>query len=100
MLDRRSFLGLVGAAAFAGDPKLDPSGPIVETGAGKLRGRTQAKVYAFRGIPYGATTEGSGRFLPPSKPQPWTGIRDAFEFGPASPQVPSNLIPEAMALQP
>ena len=99
-MDRRSFLYLAGSVAFAADPKADSPGPVVDTAAGKLRGRTQGKVHSFRGIPYGASTEGAGRFRPPSKPQPWTGVRDAFELGPASPQVPSSLIPEAMALQP
>ena len=99
MIDRRTFLCLAGATALAA-PKNDSSGPVVDTATGKLRGRTVGKVHSFKGVPYGAPTDVSGRFLPPVKPQPWPGVREAFELGPASPQLPSNLIPEAMALQP
>src|SRR4029077_21101302 len=70
------------------------------TTPGKRGGAMQDKVHAFKGVPYGASTDGAGRFLPPSKPQPWTGVRDVLELGPASPQTPSNLIPESMAQQP
>jgi para-nitrobenzyl esterase len=38
-------------------------------------------VSAFRGVPYGASTAGSGRFMPPEKPQPWTGVKDTVELG-------------------
>ena len=62
--------------------------------------RLQGKVSAFKGIPYGASTEGAGRFMPPSKVQGWTGVRDALEVGPASPQNPSILVAESMAQQP
>jgi para-nitrobenzyl esterase len=79
------------------DAKLSQTDTIVETSYGKLRGLRQEGVFAFRGIPYGAPTGGAQRFLPPRKPQGWSGIRDAFEFGPASPQLrmPSGPIAQA-----
>jgi para-nitrobenzyl esterase len=103
-MDRRSFLG--GAAVVGALSKLhaaarvESAESIVTTNSGKIRGALQEKVHAFKGVPYGASTEGSARFLPPAKPQPWAGVRDALELGPASPQVPSSLIPESMAQQP
>jgi para-nitrobenzyl esterase len=69
------------------------SGPIVKTGAGALRGREIADgvsdgVKEFLGIPYGASTGGAGRFRAPQPVEPWTGVRDALELGPVSPQYP------------
>src|SRR5579864_5510210 len=109
-LDRRSFLSnssLAASLLFGGTrakmsaaSKLDSTGPVAQTDSGKIRGAMQGKVVAFKGVPYGASTEGSGRFMPPAKVQAWTGVHDAVELGPASPQVPSNLIPESMIQQP
>ena len=59
---------------------------IVETTEGKLRGRIHEGIYAFKGIPYGAPTGGNMRFMPAAKPMPWSGVRDAFNFGHQSPQ--------------
>ena len=81
------FGGLIPAAALALDDSSKYEGPIVETTAGKLRGVIQAGTHTFRGVPYGASTAGSNRFMPPRKPEPWAGVREAFENGPTAPQL-------------
>jgi para-nitrobenzyl esterase len=62
------------------------SQPIVETTAGKIRGTASRGISAFKGIPYGASTAGKNRFMAPMKPEPWTGVRDALEYGHSAPQ--------------
>jgi para-nitrobenzyl esterase len=75
--------------------------PVAETAAGKVRGVMKGNVYAFRGIPYGASTAGANRFMPPQKPKPWSGVKDAIEFGGRSPQtMPGIEPPEVLATDP
>ena len=54
---------------------------VAETNAGKIRGFKRNGVSIFKGVPYGASTAGARRFMPPVKPEPWTGIRNALQYG-------------------
>jgi para-nitrobenzyl esterase len=63
-----------------------PRKNIVETDRGKVYGFAKDGVVTFRGIPYGASTEGKNRFMPPMKPEAWAGVRSALYWGPVSPQ--------------
>lgn len=66
--------------------EVSPHKNIVETDSGKVYGFVKNGVVTFRGISYGASTEGKNRFMPPVKPKPWAGVRSALYWGPVSPQ--------------
>ncbi len=95
MIDRRRFIGMGTCAAGAtagigrglGADAPRSSGPVVHTSAGPIRGTFQAGVYAFKGVPYAASTAGARRFEPPAPPDPWTQVRPATELGHRSPQL-------------
>ncbi len=103
-IGRRAFLGrgaaaagvLMGAAKGLMAARSEGGeGPVAETASGKIRGVVADKVYAFEGVPYGASTAGAGRFMPPMKPQAWSDVKDCTHFGSRSPQQPGKLeIPE------
>lgn len=59
----------------------------VITTYGEVEGFSSAGgIKTFLGIPYGAATAGARRFLPPSPPESWTGVRPAKTFGSSCPQ--------------
>lgn len=63
---------------------------IVETDSGKISGYESSGILTFKGIPYGASTEGENRFMPPAKPKPWAGTRSALHWGWVCPQALTN----------
>jgi para-nitrobenzyl esterase len=82
------FAGALAATPdFAATVESKSEGPIVETSTGKVRGVANNGVHVYRGLPYGASTAGANRFMPPRKPESWTGVREAFQNGHSSPQV-------------
>src|SRR5215469_2194994 len=64
--------------------------PIVEITGGKLRGALNAGIHSFKGIPYGASTAGRNRFMPPQPPQPWAGVRDVLAYAGRAWQLPNR----------
>ena len=71
--------GLPGIAAAQSRAAVEP---VVETTAGRVRGRVDNGVHVFKGIPYGGSTAGQMRFMPPSRPASWSGVRDAIRIRP------------------
>lgn len=67
--------------------------PVADTHYGKVRGVDVHGAALFAGIPYGDSTAGAGRFMPPSRPKPWAGIREAIMPGPRAMQTEAPLGP-------
>lgn len=63
---------------------------VATTQYGKVRGFVLRGIHTFLGIPYGADTSGSNRFMPPQKPNPWTETRPAVWWGNTAPQIMDN----------
>ena len=91
-VNRRDFLRRAAGVAFSsaaviGHAKGQAAGHVVvETSFGRIRGIDNRGIKIFKGIPYGASTEGPNRFMPPADPFRWTGIRDALAYGHSAPQ--------------
>jgi para-nitrobenzyl esterase len=88
--DRRRFL--VSSLAVGGGVLMSrqlataADGPVADTAYGKIQGYADGPIKVFKGVPYGASTEGANRWLPAKPPQPWSGVRDTTKQGPMCPQ--------------
>jgi para-nitrobenzyl esterase len=71
---------------------------VADTTLGKVRGLTIDGVHSFRGIPYGGDTAGKNRFMPPTRPRPWTGVRDCTDWGHIAPRPVSSNPPSEYTL--
>jgi para-nitrobenzyl esterase len=80
------FLAGLHASPWLRIASADTGNVLATTSSGRVRGTTNEGVNVFKGIPYGASTAGKNRFMPPMKPSPWTDVRDALAFGPTAPQ--------------
>ncbi|WP_369062309.1 carboxylesterase family protein [Caulobacter sp. 73W] len=87
---RRLILGAAFAAAGAGLARAGDE-TLVETAQGRYRGRVENGVHVFKGMRYGASTQGAGRFMPPRPAEAFAGVRDALDYGDQAPQIPSAL---------
>lgn len=108
VIDRRSFIG-TGAMAAAGllasgapirataqERYLTTIGGTALTRQGRVRGLLKDGVHQFWSVPYGAPTGGANRFMPPRKPEAWSGVADHFRIRYAAPIEPGAREPAAV----
>src|SRR4051812_10037040 len=70
--------------------------PVVALTTGNVRGAVLDGINVFKGIPYGEDPA-KYRFKAPQPVPPWTGVRDALEYGPRAPQPamrPNSALPQ------
>src|ERR1039458_6459283 len=65
------------------------SGLRVDTTGGIVEGIERGGVTRFLGVPFGDAPLGQRRFLAPSPPTPWTGVRSTKVSRTSPPQLPS-----------
>ena len=109
-MNRRTFLGYSSTLAAAGlicdglwtpawaqDARGAAMSQPVATTAGRVRGLVRDRVNQFYGVPYAASTASANRFMPPSEPVSWTGVRDCFQVKERAPQDEDGPISEVFA---
>ena len=97
-LKRSSLLALSGGvltSAVLRRALAQPRFVEAETSFGRVRGTDVDGVKTFKGIPYGASTAGPNRFMPPADPAHWSGVRDALDYGASAPQRDPGATPAA-----
>ncbi|TPG31743.1 carboxylesterase/lipase family protein [Mycolicibacterium hodleri] len=72
--------------AVAGQRETVEDPTIAHTAYGALRGAVEGGVNVWRGIAYAEQPLGERRFLAPTPPASWSGVREAVEHGPLPPQ--------------
>jgi len=70
---------LLGLAAMVSGNAAQP--PVVRVDGGEVQGVVDDGVASFKGIPFAAPPVGDLRWRPPQPLAPWTGVRQAAEFG-------------------
>ena len=68
--------------AQPGEVRSGAQDAVTQTQQGRVAGYIQDGIYIYKGIPY-AKAE---RFMPPTDPDPWEGVRSSRAFGPTCPQ--------------
>src|SRR5436853_5108114 len=76
----------MGRAIGVNPKKPDLQNAVAETSRGRVRGVIVEGIRTFKGIPYGAPTDGPNRFQEAKPAVAWKGIRDTMSYGPMCPQ--------------
>ena len=63
---------------------------VAETGYGRVKGYILRGIYHFLGMPYGADTSGTNRFMAPRPPKPWDDVFPAVWWPNSAPQNMEN----------
>ncbi len=68
-----------------------------ESACGWVAGKVQPEgTITFLGMPFAKPPTGPLRYKPPHPPVSWLGTRQAFDFGPSSPQLEDSLEPSSL----
>ncbi len=88
-----NFRSLAIALALAGfpSPLAAQTQPVVKSPAGAVRGVDGGNgIHSFKGVPYAKPPVRGLRWRPPVPLEPWQGVREARDFGPACVQLQSD----------
>ena len=78
----RLLVGTLAVAALGVGTAAQQKPGAVRVDTGDLQGVVEDGVESFKGIPFAAPPVGDLRWRPPQPAAPWTGVRQAAEFGP------------------